>query len=161
MFPAISVNKGCHSHQWLQPSKVNIWALRKLRAENNICQLASSRLQPFPKEGALRKHRMWKHRILIPDSWGAYQRNDFSEPRPLHVPKRVCIWAFSHLVMSDSLKPHGLQLSRLLCPWDFPCKNIGVGYHFLFQSIFLTWRSNPGFLHLLHCRQILCLWATK
>ena len=86
MFPAISVNKGCHSHQWLQPSKVNIWALRKLRAENNICQLASSRLQPFPKEGALRKHRMWKHRILIPDSWGAYQRNDFSEPRLLHLP---------------------------------------------------------------------------
>ena len=86
MFPAISVNKGCHSHQWLQPSKVNIWALRKLRAENNICQLASSRLQPFPKEGALRKHRMWKHRILIPDSWGAYQRNDFSEPRLLRLP---------------------------------------------------------------------------
>ena len=29
---------------------------------------------------------MWKHRILAPDSWGAYQRNDFSEPRLLHLP---------------------------------------------------------------------------
>ena len=86
VFPAISVNKGGHSHQRLQPSKVNIWALRKLRAENSICQLASSRLQPFPKEWALRKLSMWKCRILIPDSWGAYQRNDFGEPRLLHLP---------------------------------------------------------------------------
>ena len=25
----------------------------------------------------------------------------------------------------------------LLCPWDFPGRNIGVGYHFLLQGIFL------------------------
>ena len=29
-------------------------------------------------------------------------------------------------VMSDSLGPHGLQSTRLLCPWDFPDKNTGV-----------------------------------
>ena len=34
-------------------------------------------------------------------------------------------------VMSDSLWSHGLQSTRLLCPWDFPGKNIGVGCHFL------------------------------
>ena len=28
---------------------------------------------------------------------------------------------------------------RLLCPWDSPGKNIGVGCHFLLQGIFLTW----------------------
>ena len=28
---------------------------------------------------------MGKHRIVVPDSWGAYQRNDFSEPRVLHL----------------------------------------------------------------------------
>ena len=27
---------------------------------------------------------------------------------------------------------------RLLCPWNFPCKNIGVSCHFLLQGIFLT-----------------------
>ena len=27
---------------------------------------------------------------------------------------------------------------RLLCPWNFPGKNIGVGCHFLLQGIFLT-----------------------
>ena len=33
-------------------------------------------------------------------------------------------------VMSDSLQPHGLYPTRLLCPWDFPGKNTGVGCHF-------------------------------
>ena len=34
IFPAISVNKGRHSHHWLQPpQKVSWWALRELRKE--------------------------------------------------------------------------------------------------------------------------------
>ena len=45
--------------------------------------------------------------------------------------------------MSDSLQPHGLESSRLLCPWDFPGKNTGVGCHFLFQEIFMAQGSNP------------------
>ena len=32
--------------------------------------------------------------------------------------------------MSDSLRPHGLLPTRLLCPWNFPGKNTGVGCHF-------------------------------
>ena len=35
--------------------------------------------------------------------------------------------------MSDSQRPHGLQPTRLLCPWDFPGKNTGVGCHCLLQ----------------------------
>ena len=41
--------------------------------------------------------------------------------------------------------PNGLLLARLLCPWDFPGKNTGVGCHFLLQGIFLT-RIGPGML---------------
>ena len=52
----------------------------------------------------------------------------------------------SHSVVSSSLRPHGLQPARLLCPWDFPGKNIGVGCHFFLQSIFLTQRSDLGLL---------------
>ena len=37
-------------------------------------------------------------------------------------------------VVSDSLWLHGLQPARLLCPWDFPGKNTGVGCHFLLQE---------------------------
>ena len=54
--------------------------------------------------------------------------------------------------MSDSLRPHGLQPTRLLRPWDFPGKSSGVRCHFLLQGIFLTQGSNPG---LPHCRQML------
>ena len=35
------------------------------------------------------------------------------------------------------LLPHGLQPARLLCPWDSPGKNTGVGCHFLLQTFFL------------------------
>ena len=41
MFPAISVYKRCHCPQWLQPSIVSWWALRKHRAEKNTCHLAA------------------------------------------------------------------------------------------------------------------------
>ena len=58
-------------------------------------------------------------------------------------------------VMSNSLRPCGLQPTRLLCPWDSPIKNTGVGCHVLFQGIFLTQESNPRLIHLLHCRQVL------
>ena len=33
--------------------------------------------------------------------------------------------------------------ARLLCPWDYPGKNIGVGSHSLLQGIFPTQGSNP------------------
>ena len=33
--------------------------------------------------------------------------------------------------MSDSSRPHGLQPTRLLRPWDFPGKSTGVGCHCL------------------------------
>ena len=53
-------------------------------------------------------------------------------------------------VMSDSLQPYGLQPARLLCPWDSPGKNTGVGCCALLQDIFLIQGSNPHLLHLLH-----------
>ena len=63
----------------------------------------------------------------------------------------VCV---SRSDMPDSLRPYGLQPARLLCPWDSPGKNTGVGCHFLLQGIFPTQGSNLG---LLLCRQILYL----
>ena len=37
--------------------------------------------------------------------------------------------------MSDSVRPHRLQPTRLPHPWDFPGKNTGVGCHFLLQCM--------------------------
>ena len=56
------------------------------------------------------------------------------------------MYTHSRSVVSDSLWPHRLQPARLLCPWNFPGKNTGVGCHFLLQGIFLTQGLN---LHLL------------
>ena len=43
-------------------------------------------------------------------------------------------------------------LKWLLCPWNPPGRNTGVGCYFLLQGIFPTQGSNMG---LLHCRQML------
>ena len=37
--------------------------------------------------------------------------------------------------MSDSVRPHRWQPTRLPCPWDSPGKNTGVGCHFLLQCM--------------------------
>ena len=54
--------------------------------------------------------------------------------------------------MFNVLRSHGLQPTRLPCPWNSPGKNTGVCSHSLLQGIFPTQGSNMG---LLHCRQIL------
>ena len=61
-------------------------------------------------------------------------------------PKKVC----ARTVKSDTLRPHRLQPTRLLCPWDCPGKKTGVGGHFLLQGISLTQGSNSCLLHILH-----------
>ena len=64
----------------------------------------------------------------------------------------------SVIVVSDSLWPHGLQLTRLLCPWSFPGKDAGVGCHFLLQGILPTLGS-----HHISCtsRWALYCWITR
>ena len=70
-------------------------------------------------------------------------------------------WKWSPSVVSDPQRPHGLQPSRLLRPWDFPGKSTGVGCHcllrkrclvfpiLLFPSISLHWSVRKAFLSLL------------
>ena len=45
---------------------------------------------------------------------------------------RVCV--------PNSLRPHGLQPTQFLCPWDSPGKNMGVGCHALLPGDL----PNPG-----------------
>ena len=60
----------------------------------------------------------------------------------------ICV--LSHSVMSDSLRPHGPQPARLLCPWNFSDKNTGASCHFLLQGIFPIQGLNLHLLSLLH-----------
>ena len=61
---------------------------------------------------------------------------------------------FSCPVMSDSLRPHGLESARLLRSRNSPGKTTGMGYHFLLQGIFPPQGSNLSLLYLLCCRQV-------
>ena len=45
-------------------------------------------------------------------------------------------WKWSCSVVSDSQRPHGLQPTRLLHPWDSPGKSAGVGCHCLLVFIY-------------------------
>ena len=59
-------------------------------------------------------------------------------------------------VVSDLLRPQALYPARLLCPWNPPGKNTGVGCHFLLQGLNIRSsdkKSEFGFLSLLdyHC----------
>ena len=55
----------------------------------------------------------------------------------------VCLWVLSCARLF-------VNPARLLCPWDFPGKNTGVGCHFLLQGIFPTQGLNPCLLCSLH-----------
>ena len=52
----------------------------------------------------------------------------------------VCVCSVA-LVVSNSAIPW--TIARLLCPWDFPGKNTGMGCHALLPGIF----PNPGLSH--------------
>ena len=55
----------------------------------------------------------------------------------------VCLRIQSCLTLCH---PHGLYPTRLLCPWDSPGKNTGVGCPFLLRGIFLTQGPSSGLL---------------
>ena len=58
--------------------------------------------------------------------------DEMSETR--HVCVCVCVLTQSYPTLCDPMD------CSLLCPWDFPDENIGVGCHFLLQGIF----PDPG-----------------
>ena len=66
------------------------------------------------------------------------------------------LWSVKITQWCPTLLPHGPFMTegpaRLLCRWNSPGKNTGVGSHSLLQGIFPTQGSN---LSLLHCKQIL------
>ena len=64
-----------------------------------------------------------------PPSLGFYRQEPWSGspfPSPVHESENS---KSSRSVVSDSSRPHGLQPTRLLRPWNFPGKSTGVGCH--------------------------------
>ena len=81
--PAILINKKCHSHQWFLASKCE-WGLPKLQSSR--CRHPPSTQGDCWKAGGMQEATVSKETGLAPDSWGAYERNEFSEPKGLHLP---------------------------------------------------------------------------
>ena len=59
----------------------------------------------------------------------------------------VCARVLSCSVVSNSMWPHGLYPTRLLCPWGFSRQEYWSGFRFLLQGIFLSQEWNPCLLH--------------
>ena len=103
---------------------------------------------PFPPPGDL------PNSGLEPRSSELQTDSSLSEPQGKSM--------FCHMLPLSSLFVHAQLLShiqlfvtpwtvaRLLCPWNSPGKNTGVGSHSLLQRIFPTQELNPGLLHWRH-----------
>ena len=75
----------------------------------------------------------WTAAHQAPPSLGFSRQEHWSGlpfPSPMHESEK---WKSSRSVVSNSLQPHGLQPTRLLCPWDFPGKSAGVWCHCLLR----------------------------
>ena len=80
-----------------------------------------------------------------PPSLGFFTQEHWSGlpfPSPMHESEK---WKWSRSVVSDPQRPHRLQASRLLRPWDFPGKSTGMGCHCLL--CFLTLKTMFSLLH--------------
>ena len=84
----------CHisKQRMLQPSSHHITAAQTVSPEGTQDGNRMPAIKPSataaPQRCTLQGLRMRKHRTVAPDSWGADQRNDFNEPRLLHLPIR-------------------------------------------------------------------------
>ena len=95
-----------------------------------LCHFSRVRLYATPETAA---HQ-------APPSLGFSRQEHWSRlpfPSPVHESEK---WKWSRSVVSDSQRPHGLQSTRLLHPWDFPGKSTGVGCHCLLCKELTHWK---------------------
>ena len=85
VFPNIPVKNDVTISDSSLPN-VNSWTLSVLRKEKNTCMIWQPTGYSHALQWPLRNSGCEKCRILAPDNWDAYKRNDFSEPRLLHLP---------------------------------------------------------------------------
>ena len=115
-------NTGVGCHFLLQRMKV--------KSESEVAQSCRPSVTP------------WTAAYQAPPYTG-FSRQEYWSGVPLPSPKKyvaiyvyVCVCTCSVAsVVSDSVRPHRRPPTRLLCPWDSPGTNTGVGCHFLLQCM--------------------------
>ena len=123
---------------WKTASLVDTWRF----GESDMHRDSVEALSPFPV-----KESQICHPKYFPLAWELFWGKS---KKTLKTQEKFYLFLACVLssVMSDSLRPQ--RPTRLLCPQDFPGKNIGVGCHFLLQGILPTHGPNLPLLHLLH-----------
>ena len=104
--------------EWVAISFFNVWKLKV-----KVKLLSRVRLLAIP----------WTAAYQAPPSMGFSRQEHWSGlpfPSPMQESEK---WKCSRSVVSDSQRPHGLQPTRLLRPWDFLGKSTRVGCHCLLQ----------------------------
>ena len=64
-----------------------------------------------------------------------FQKNWLLSRRREIYPEDELARSVSRSVVSDSMRPHGLQPANILCPWNSPGKNTGMGCRSLLQEL--------------------------
>ena len=98
------------------------------------------------------KQGVWGLNLLLSELWVLGHR---VHPCWASVFPSTCVCAKSLQSCPTPCDPMDCGPPRLLCPWDSPSKNIGVGCHALLQGVLPTQGSNLCLLQFPNCRQIL------
>jgi len=117
-FRAIKLFEGMMKTMNLLPRKIHIniaaAAAKSLQSCPTLCDPTDGSHQAPPSLGFSRQ-----------EHW-----NGLPFPSPMHESEK---WKGSRSVVSDPQRPHGLQPTSLLHPWEFPGKSPGVGCHCLLR----------------------------
>ena len=122
--PAISINKKCHSHQRFLASKCE-WELPKLQSTKCLHPHRDCRgawVEGIQEAAIWHSFRWTRKQDLAPDSWDAYERNEFSEPKGLHFPYIECqlpyIWSSMFRLSAPFVTNLFVAWLPLLPPWS-------------------------------------------
>ena len=97
-----------------------------------LCRPFSFCFQSFPASESFPMSRHHVIKTIISYSFSTHKTGNFVK---MIKPCLCCCCCEVASVMSDYVRPHRRQPTRLRRPWDSPGKNTGVGCHFLLQCM--------------------------
>ena len=135
-------------HSWVRTAQFNsLWGRETLPKLHKTCLFGLASLGYYAKQGPvlpvialgqLQRHK--KELFMEPEGWQFFTTKQLTKVSLILVASSKSrigcsvVYVLGRSVIFDSLQSHGLLPARLLCPWDSPGRNTGVGCHFLLQG---------------------------
>lgn len=105
---AILISKKCHSHHWISGTQVWMRTLKTVMLLPNMVCWGGGGMQEARWTG------------LTPDGWGTYEKNEFSEPRGVHLPIHRILnsltWYLILMFTWPALFVISLYIAQFFCP---------------------------------------------